>query len=86
MPKISMPASRLGRLVLGVGLILGGVVGFLPVVGFWMIPLGLVVLSQDFPGVRRFRRRWTVALMRFWHTHKPAWVDRTIRKYRSGKR
>jgi len=30
------------------------------VLGFWMIPLGLLVLSHDFATVRRWRRRLTV--------------------------
>ena len=59
-----MPSTRLGRLVVGTALIIGGIVGFLPVLGFWMIPLGLFILSQDFPAVRAFRRRWTVKLGR----------------------
>jgi len=35
------------RLVVGLGLIVGGVLGFLPVVGFWMLPLGLAVAALD---------------------------------------
>jgi hypothetical protein len=35
------------RLVLGLVLIVGGVLGFLPVLGFWMIPLGVVVAGLD---------------------------------------
>lgn len=35
------------RLVAGLLLILGGVLGFLPVLGFWMIPLGLGVAALD---------------------------------------
>ncbi len=35
------------RLVVGLLLILGGVLGFLPVLGFWMIPLGLGVAALD---------------------------------------
>ncbi len=35
------------RLVLGLLLILGGAFGFLPVLGFWMIPLGVVVAGLD---------------------------------------
>ena len=58
--RIWLPGSRLGRIIVGVLLILFGLVGFLPVVGFWMIPLGLIVLSVDFPMVRRWRRRWDV--------------------------
>ncbi|MDK3073856.1 hypothetical protein QO034_12100 [Sedimentitalea sp. JM2-8] len=44
------------RLVLGLLLIAGGIVGFLPVLGFWMIPLGVMVAALDVkPLVRRFR-------------------------------
>jgi hypothetical protein len=52
-----MPGTRRQRTFLGAGLVAGGVVGFLPIVGFWMLPLGLVVLSVDSPAVRRLRRR-----------------------------
>ena len=58
--SIPVPQSRLLRVSLGIALILGGILGFLPILGFWMIPLGLVVLSHDFPPVRRFRRRMEV--------------------------
>jgi hypothetical protein len=53
---IHLPASKNLRIGLGVLLVVGGLVGFLPVVGFWMIPLGLLVLSVDLPIVRRWRR------------------------------
>jgi len=58
--SFKLPGSRLLRTLLGIILILCGMVGFLPVVGFWMIPLGMVVLSIDFPIVRRWRRRFEV--------------------------
>ena len=45
------------RIPLAIVLILGGIVGFLPILGFWMIPLGLLVLSIDLAIVRRQRRR-----------------------------
>lgn len=35
------------RLILGVLLIVGGIFGFLPVLGFWMIPLGIGVAALD---------------------------------------
>ena len=31
----------------------GGVLGFLPILGFWMFPLGVVILSLDFPPLKR---------------------------------
>jgi hypothetical protein len=55
--RIPMPGTRRQRFFLGAGLCLGGLVGFMPLVGFWMLPLGLLVLSADSPAVRRFRRR-----------------------------
>ncbi|CDZ55662.1 Hypothetical protein NGAL_HAMBI2605_10570 [Neorhizobium galegae bv. orientalis] len=55
--QIPMPRSRIGRVVVGLGLIFGGVLGFLPILGFWMVPLGFLVLSHDLPFVRRQRRR-----------------------------
>jgi purine-cytosine permease-like protein len=58
--RVWLPGSRLGRTIVGILLILGGFVGFLPILGFWMIPLGLIVLSIDFPIVRRWRRRFDV--------------------------
>ncbi len=62
--KFRVPDSPHVRLGAGVLLILGGVFGFLPVLGFWMIPLGLVILSVDLPAVRRIRRRSEVYLGR----------------------
>ncbi len=48
------------RIAIGVGLIVLGILGFLPILGFWMIPLGLLVLSYEFAAVRRRRRRLVV--------------------------
>ena len=56
----SLPRSRLLRICIGVALVFFGILGFLPVLGFWMIPLGLLVLSHDVPRVRRWRRRLVV--------------------------
>ena len=61
-----MPASRTGRTIVGVLLIIGGILGFLPVLGFWMIPLGFFVLSIDSPIVRKFRRRMEIKIGRWW--------------------
>ena len=56
----NLPAGRWQRIALGVALVLGGIVGFLPILGFWMIPLGLFVLSFELASVRRLRRRLIV--------------------------
>ncbi|WP_293949905.1 PGPGW domain-containing protein [Sneathiella sp.] len=59
-PIIRNPNTRLGRFILGWSLIIGGIFGFLPILGFWMIPLGLLVLSADYPFARRWRRKLQV--------------------------
>ena len=41
------------RIPLGILLILGGIFGALPILGFWMLPLGLILLSADFPWAKR---------------------------------
>jgi hypothetical protein len=68
MPK----AVRIGA---GILLVLGGMVGFLPVLGFWMIPFGLFILTFDLPWVRpyyRWLRVWVWKIMaRLRRT--PAW-------------
>jgi len=46
------PGSAWIRVPLGLALILGGLVGFLPILGFWMVPLGFIVLARDIPFVR----------------------------------
>lgn len=46
------PGSGVVRVLLGIALVLGGLIGFLPILGFWMIPLGLLVLAIDLPFVR----------------------------------
>lgn len=46
------------RSVLGLLLVVGGVFGFLPILGFWMIPLGLAVIGIDLAVIwRRLRGR-----------------------------
>jgi hypothetical protein len=52
MQKVRSPAVKPYRIPAGIGLILGGTVGFLPILGFWMVPLGLAVLAQDVPVMR----------------------------------
>ncbi len=55
--EFSMPRSRRMRIVIGTLLVILGIFGFLPVLGFWMIPLGILILSYEFAMVRRWRRR-----------------------------
>ena len=58
--ELAMPRSRALRIAIGALLVFFGVLGFLPVLGFWMVPLGVLVLSYEFAVIRRFRRRCVV--------------------------
>ena len=48
------------RKVVGVLLVIGGIFGFLPVLGYWMLPLGLALLAVDWALARRAHRRLSV--------------------------
>lgn len=69
--EIPVPKSRTGRIVTGTALVGGGFLGFLPVLGFWMLPLGLIILSHDLFAVRRRRRRVSVWWSRRKSTDRP---------------
>lgn len=53
MRKVRSPAAAPYRIPVGVALTVGGVFGFLPVLGFWMAPVGLAVMAQDVPVMRK---------------------------------
>lgn len=63
---VRKPSSTLIRLPLALALIAGGVFSFLPVLGLWMLPLGLLLLAIDLTPLRgpvsaaalRIERRW----------------------------
>ncbi|MBZ0164288.1 MAG: hypothetical protein K8H74_16435 [Notoacmeibacter sp.] len=59
-----MPRSAPARRLTGIALVILGFFGFLPVIGFWMIPLGLIILSYDSHAIRRWRRRIAVQFAR----------------------
>jgi hypothetical protein len=46
------PGAVWVRVPLSISLIAGGLVGFLPILGFWMVPLGLALLALDLPFLR----------------------------------
>jgi hypothetical protein len=68
----NLPRSRAARIALGVTFVLLGLVGFLPVLGFWMVPLGVAILAVDVPIVRRVSRRVRVTVGGWWRKLKHA--------------
>lgn len=60
------PGAGWVRIPLGVVLILGGFMGFLPILGFWMLPLGALLLSEDLPFLKRPTLRALGAVQAWW--------------------
>lgn len=60
------PSSRWVRIPVGVLLIVAGFFSFLPLLGLWMLPLGLLLLAQDLPILRRPMRWMLVLAERRW--------------------
>ncbi len=50
--RVLQPEAKWLRIPLGVSLIAGGLLSFLPILGIWMLPLGALLLAEDFPLVR----------------------------------
>jgi len=54
---LRQPSGRWLRIPAGLLLILGGLLSFLPILGIWMLPLGLLLLAEDLPVLRSWRFR-----------------------------
>ena len=46
------------RSVIGLLFMVGGVFGFLPILGFWMLPLGVAFVALDLPFTRHKIEDW----------------------------
>lgn len=51
--QLRKPRARLARRAAALVLIAAGLFGFLPVLGFWMLALGILLLARDIPWLRR---------------------------------
>lgn len=74
---VRAPRARLVRIPLGILLVLGGIFSILPVLGLWMLPLGLLLLAIDIPPLRRpvanavvRGQRWLSSLRRKWRDRR----------------
>jgi hypothetical protein len=73
------PPRRWPRLLAAVLLIVGGVFSILPVLGLWMLPLGLALMSDDVPWLKtplECSARW---IERIWRKGRAAWWSRSRR-------
>jgi hypothetical protein len=50
---VRKPSSIYARVPLAILLIAGGIFSFLPVLGLWMLPLGLLLFAQDVPPLQK---------------------------------
>lgn len=70
------PSSKLVRIPLALLLILGGIFSILPVLGLWMLPLGLILIAQDIPFLEK-----PVAQLLGWLERK--WAEHQLKKERA---
>jgi hypothetical protein len=67
---LRQPSARWVRVPAGFLLIAGSFLSILPVFGLWMLPLGVVLLAEDVPPLRRLTDR---VLLWIEH-HRPHWM------------
>ena len=60
------PAVIWVRVPVAILLMLGGIFSFLPIFGLWMLPIGLILLAQDIPFLKRPTGRTLVWIERRW--------------------
>jgi len=70
---VRKPTSIYVRIPLAFLLVVGGFLSFLPVLGLWMLPLGLLLFAQDVPFLQK-----PMARMLGWIERK--WIERQRRK------
>jgi hypothetical protein len=74
------PPRRWPRLLAAAALIVGGIFSILPVLGLWMLPLGLALMSDDVPWLKtplECSARW---IERAWRKARAAWRSRGQRR------
>jgi hypothetical protein len=68
--RLLHPHMRWARIPAGILLVIGGVFSILPVLGIWMLPLGLILLAEDVP----ILRRWRESGLDWIERHRPHWI------------
>jgi hypothetical protein len=76
------PKGKWVRLPLGLLLVVGGAFGFLPVLGFEFIPIGLLLIAQDLPFMQKPVGKATLWLEAKWMKLKAWWRGRRERAKR----
>ena len=68
---LRQPSGRWLRILAGLLLMAGGVLAFLPILGLWMLPIGLALLADDVPLLRSWRSR----MLDWIERRYPEWLD-----------
>ena len=62
----AIESSPFIRWPIAIVLVFGGFLGFLPILGFWMAPLGLILIAEDLPFLRPPLARLVAWILRNW--------------------
>ena|SRR5215470_10693444 len=68
---LRQPSGRWLRIPAGLLLIAGGILSFLPILGVWMLPLGLALLADDVQPLRSLRSR----MLDWVERRHPQWLE-----------
>ena len=69
--RVRRGRSPWARRGLALAFIAGSLLWFLPVLGIWMLPVGLALLSDDVGWMRRLRRRMHARLLAWSRDRRP---------------
>lgn len=64
------PEMRWLRIAAALLLIVASIFWFLPILGLWMLPLGLLLLAEDIPPLRRWLVHRLMQLERWWEERR----------------
>jgi hypothetical protein len=78
--RLRHPDARWIRIPVGLLAVLGGILSFLPVLGIWMLPLGLLLLAYDIPFLRKPVGRFTI-----WAAWRWARLRRAVARWWNGR-
>jgi hypothetical protein len=77
---LRQPQARVVRIPLGLLLMAASFLWFLPVLGLWFLPLGLLLIAQDVRFLRRPVGRMTLYLLDRWKRLRKYWAKRRAAK------
>jgi hypothetical protein len=82
--RLRKPSARIVRLPLGILCLVAAFLWFLPVLGIWLLPLGLLLIAQDVPLLRRPVGRATLYVLGRWQRLRAWWRARHAGRERGG--